>query len=133
MRFLLIGIGILLAVVATSAHHGLVMYDLRKPIALKGTIVRMDWINAHGFIYVEAPDPGGKTVTWVIETGSPGALTGQGWTKTALPVGQVVVVEGFKARDGSPKAACSKVRFTDGHTRGCGGHAPGRPSEPSRQ
>jgi hypothetical protein len=125
MRTFFGAIAVVLAASVSLAHHGLVMYDTAKPITLKGTFARMDWVNAHGFIYLEVAGRDGEPVTWPIETGSPGALTGHGWARGDLPIGKVVVVEGFLARDGSSKAVCNRVTFPDGRTRGCGGHAPG--------
>lgn len=121
---LVAGVGMLLAALPALAHHTMAEFDVSKPITLKGTFTRMEWVNPHGLIHIDVKGPDGKVVTWAIETGTPAALSRYGWARNSLPVGKEILVEGFRARDGTSRASGSRVTFPDGQTLRCGGHAP---------
>jgi len=70
-------------------------------------------------------DPDGKVTSWLIEGGSPNQLLRLGFNKSALPKGSEVVVEGFRAKDGSNRAVGQFVGFADGRKLFLGGSAPG--------
>jgi Family of unknown function (DUF6152) len=42
------------------------------------------------------------TTNWAIELGSPNVLVRNGWRRTTVKIGDVVVVQGSKARNGTP-------------------------------
>ena len=55
-----------------SAHHAFAAeFDADKPITLKGTVTRMDWINPHSWIYLDVKKPDGSVEKWMIEGGPP--------------------------------------------------------------
>src|SRR5882672_6158772 len=90
---------------ALSAHHSFsAEYDSTKPVRLQGHVVRVEWINPHTWIHLEVKDADGKARVWMIEGGAPNAMLRRGFTKTSLPVGTEIVVEGFRAVDGSLNA-----------------------------
>ena len=67
-----VGAALLFAPGPTSAHHSFVTeFDLAKPITVRGTITRMEWVNPHGWIYIDAKGPEGRVENWKFETGSP--------------------------------------------------------------
>jgi hypothetical protein len=53
-------------------------------------------------------------VNWALETGGANALYRRGWRKEDLPVGEVVVFEGWQARNGSATANVNSITFKDG-------------------
>lgn len=101
--------------VTVGAHHSFsAQFDRSKPITLTGPVTKVEWINPHGRIYVDAKDASGKVVNWEIELGAPAILSRNGWKRTAVPVGGVVTVTGYLAKDGSNMANASTVTLADG-------------------
>lgn len=104
------------AVIQVFAHHSFsAEYDANKPITIKGTVTRFDWMNPHVRFYVETKDENGNTVTWDLELMSPNTLTRAGWNRHSLKVGDKVTVTAYLAKDGSKRAnARGQVTLADG-------------------
>ena len=111
----LIAGGILLGALPGQAHHSFsAEFDINQPIKLTGVLTKMDWVNPHGWIYVDVTQPDGKVVNWAIEAGGPTQLLRRGLRKTDFPPGLEVTVEGFRARSGKPIANGRSVTMKDG-------------------
>jgi len=125
---LLAGLGILIAAVPAPAHHAFAAeFDAKKPIKLKGTVVRMEWINPHSWIHIDVKRPNGKVERWMIEGGPPNALYRRGFTRDSLPTGAEIVVEGFQAKDGSMRGNGRDITFADGRKLFLGSSGTGAP------
>ena len=74
----------------------------------------MQWINPHAWIHVDVKRPDGKLETWMIEGGTPNTLFRRGFTKDSLKTGTRIVVEGYRAKDGSLRANGRDITFPDG-------------------
>ena len=97
------------------AHHAEVAeYDSTKPVKVSGTLSKFEWSNPHVWFYVDVKGDDGKITTWGFSTQPPGALMRRGVNKSALKIGEVVNVEGVRARDGSNNAAMRSLTFADG-------------------
>ena len=50
--------------VQVSAHHSFAAeFDAKRPVKLRGTLVKMEWINPHSWIHIDVKDPtSGKVV-----------------------------------------------------------------------
>ena len=118
MRFVLVAVGfavVFAAVRPVVAHHSFAAeFDASKPVKLRGTLTKMDWVNPHGWIYIAVKGDDGTIVNWGIEAGAPNALLRRGLRRTDFPLGTEVVIEGYRAKDGSTKANGHKVTFADG-------------------
>ena len=123
-------VAIVWATATTSAHHAFAAeFDATKPIKLRGTVVKMEWINPHTWLHLEVKRPDGKTERWMIEGGPPNALYRRGFNKNSLPVGAELVVEGFRAKDGSMKGNGRELTFSDGRRLFVGSSGTGAPRD----
>jgi hypothetical protein len=121
---------LLIAGASVSAHHAFAAeFDAARPVVLKGTVTKMEWINPHSWIHLDVKGADGKAVSWMIEGGAPNALLRRGFSKTSLPAGTEISVEGFQAKDGSNKANGRDITFPDGKKLFVGSSGTGAPGE----
>ena len=126
----MIGAGLLLGTAPVTAHHAFsAEFDANRPLQLQGTIAKTEWINPHSWIHVDVEGEDGEIVTWAIECGAPNSLMRRGLNKNSIPVGTELVIEGFRAKDGSTTANASDITFPDGSTFFVGSSGTGAPYE----
>jgi hypothetical protein len=122
--------GLMFTATRTSAHHAFAAeFDASKPIKLRGTVVKMEWINPHTWIHLDVKTPNGKVERWMIEGGPPNALYRRGFTQKSLPNGSEILVEGFRAKDGSLKGNGRDLTFADGRRLFVGSSGTGAPRD----
>ena len=131
---LLASIALLSAALPVSAHHSFAaQYDAKKSITLKGKVTKVEWANPHVYFYMEATDENGAVTTWAIENGPPTTLFREGWRKDTLKTGDVITVEGFRAKDGSNTANARSVVLSDGRKVFAGSSGDGATSTTGKQ
>lgn len=110
-----VGLAMLWAAVPAVAHHSFAAeFDEKQPITLKGKLTKMEWVNPHGWLHIDVTEPDGKVVNWAIEAGGPNALLRRGLRRTDFPMGSELVIDGYRAKNGTPTANGSNVKFADG-------------------
>jgi hypothetical protein len=123
-----VAIALLLALGTLEAHHSFAAeFDINQPVSLRGTLTKMEWVNPHGWIYLDVTGNDGTVVNWAIETGSVVGLQRRGLRKTDFPLGAVILVQGYRAKNGKPIANGAKVTFANGRDFSLGSSSePGR-------
>lgn len=98
-----------------AAHHAFAaQYDINKPIELKGVVTRVEFLNPHIYFYIDVQIDSGGTAHWAVEGGTPNGLRRAGWGKDTLKVGDVVTVNGHRAKDGTNLIALQSLVLADG-------------------
>ena len=127
---LLIGTAWLASAASVVAHHAFsAEFDADRPLQLRGTVSKTEWINPHSWIHVDVEGEDGQMVTWAIECGAPNALMRRGLNKNSVPVETALVIDGFGAKDGSTTANARDITFPDGSTFFVGSSGTGAPYE----
>jgi hypothetical protein len=114
----------------TFGHHAFsAEFAADKPIKLQGTVSKVEWTNPHVWIYIDVKRADGKVETWGIEGGAPNALMRRGFRKASLPIGTPIVVEGYRAKDGSLKANGRDLTLVNGEKLFMGSSGTGAPGD----
>jgi Family of unknown function (DUF6152) len=97
------------------AHHSFAaQYDATKAIRLTGTLAKVEWTNPHTYFYLDVKEDNGVVVRWGCEGGAPGALSRRGFKRGDLKVGDTIVVDGYRSRDGSRLIDARRITLADG-------------------
>ena len=120
--------GVFLAAVPVWAHHAFAAeFDPKRPVKLRGKVTKFEMINPHSWIHLDVTSDDGKTTEWMVEGGSPNALFRRGININTVPVGTVILVDGYQAKDGANRAVGSDLTFADGKRLFMGSSSPDSP------
>jgi hypothetical protein len=124
-------LGSLSAAIPMFAHHSFsAEFDSSKTVSLEGTVVKVDWMNPHIYIYLDVKDDkSGAVTSWQCEGGAPNALTRQGWTKNDLKKGDLISIDGTLAKDASKTCNATSVKLADGRRVFAGSSNPDAPKQ----
>ena len=100
------------------AHHSIsAEFDTSKSFTVKGTLTKIEWVNPHAYIYVDAKDESGSLTAYSFETGPPGNLRRSGVLRNMFNVGDAVSIEAYAAKDGTRHLGLVRsITFADGRT-----------------
>jgi hypothetical protein len=124
------------------AHHAFgAEFDRDAPILIEGQITRLEWVNPHTWIHIDATmlyraiegdtiHPTAGTEVWAVEGGTPNTLLRRGLRRDCLTPGTEVIVDGYQTKDHSIKRANGRdITFTDGAKIFLGSSGTGAPYE----
>ena len=126
----MVSAGFLAAAVPVVAHHAFsTEFDADKPIKLEGTVTKMEWVNPHAWMHIDVMKPDGTTEAWAIEGGTPNTLLRRGINRDSVKVGTVVLVDGYRAKDGSLKGNGRDLTLQNGQKLFMGSSGTGAPAD----
>lgn len=119
-----------------SAHHAFsAEFDADLPIALRGPITRVEWINPHSWIHLNHTNEDGTTQLWMVEGGTPNTLLRRGINRNTLVIGSEIIVTGYQSKDRLCTPECRgngrDITFPDGRKLFMGSSGTGAPSDGS--
>ena len=105
------------AALPAHAHHAFAAeFDANQPVHFTGVVKSMRWTNPHAWILVDVTLDDGTVEEWAIEAGTPVVLFRRGFTKESLAPGTEIVIDGYRAKDGSRRANGRDLTLADGRT-----------------
>ena len=106
---------ILAAAVPLLAHHSFAAeFDASQALRLTGALTKIEWTNPHSYFYIDVKDEAGNITKWSCEAGSPGALSRRGFKRGDIKLGDTIIVDGYRAKDGSRLMDARRVTLPDG-------------------
>jgi Family of unknown function (DUF6152) len=101
-----VGVALLFSASPVRAHHAFAAeFDDKRPVHfVDATVTKVEFINPHSWIHVDAKMPDGTVENWAIEAGSPNILMRRGITRETLKAGDKINVDGYQSKDGSHRA-----------------------------
>ena len=117
-----------------ETHHAFSSeFDADRPFRVKGTIVRVEWINPHSWVHVDVVQEDGLLVPWMMEGGTPNTLLRAGLTRSILQPGTEVIVRGYQSKDPDCEPKCRgsgrDITFADGGRIFMGSSGTGAPRD----
>ncbi len=111
-------LGMLWFVPSPEAHHAFAAeFDVNKVIELKDAkVIKMEWVNPHAWLTLEAQNADGEMEQWAAEFGPPNTLFRKGYRRSSLLPDMKITVLGFGAADGQNILNVDTVVLPDGRT-----------------
>jgi hypothetical protein len=96
------------------AHHGVANFDLNKEITISGTVTRIDLVNPHSWLFLDAPGADGRVVTWRCELRGATVLRRSGWSPEMFRAGTTITITGAPDRFEPNTCYLGSAVFADG-------------------
>jgi hypothetical protein len=117
IRVLILALVLLAAGSSLWGHHSpTAEFDMSKKLSLTGTLTKVDWINPHIQVALDAKNTEGKIENWTFESNPPSWFRRVGVNRAefAKAIGQTVSVEAVRAKNGTLYGYLQKISFPDG-------------------
>jgi len=114
---------LLLSAGPAAAHHSFsAQYDADQPVGLTGAVTKVEWNNPHVYFYIDVlNEETGRIESWAWEMGAPAVIQRSGWTRNSMKIGDLVTVEGSRAKNGDTHGnARSVILVRTGERLGAG-------------
>ncbi len=127
-------LGLVAAPERAEAHHAFAAeFDADAPVLLRGHITRVEWVNPHTWIHIDAMYDDGEPIAWMVEGGTPNTLLRAGLNRNTLQPGTEIIVRGYQSKDRLCEPACKAngrdVTFLDGTKLFMGSSGTGAPRD----
>ncbi len=124
------------AIAPALAHHAFnAEFDGNAPVLLRGKVTKVQWINPHAWVHMEAVQPGKPAQAWMVEGGTPNTLIRSGINRDSIKPGTEIVVRGYQSKDKICAPACKAngrdVTLPDGRKLFMGSSGTGAPKDGS--
>jgi Family of unknown function (DUF6152) len=112
------------------AHHSFAAeFDASKAVRIAGTLTKIEWTNPHSYFYLDVKNDKGQVENWACEGAAPGALSRRGFKKGDIKLGDALIVDGYRAKDGSRLIDARRVTLPDGRSIYGGSPGDGGPGD----
>jgi hypothetical protein len=102
---------------SVSAHHNMsAIFDFNDRVTVTGTMTKLEWVNPHIYMYVDAKKAVDTVEAWSVEGPSPSYFRTHDIPKSEFEgaIGKIVTVEASRARDGSKSGLLRIVTLPGG-------------------
>ena len=87
-------------------------------------------MNPHVYFYIDVRDDStGKITNWAFEMGAPAVIQRNGWTRNSMKIGDMVIVDGTRAKSGLPHANARSVTMASTGKKLGAGSSEGQPEQ----
>lgn len=123
-------VGLWVGGVNLLAHHAFsAEFDANKPLTMRGTVTKVEWINPHSWFHIDVKKPDGTVEKWMAEAGNPSNLFRHGFSKDVIAPGMEIVVDGYQAKDGSHRMNGRDLTLPGGKKLFMGSSGTGAPKD----
>jgi len=114
-RLLFAAAAMMIVAMPIIAHHSFAAeFDASQALRVTGALTKIEWTNPHSYFYIDVKDENGNISKWSCEAGSPGALSRRGFKRGDIKLGDTIIVDGYRAKDGSRLMDARRVTLPDG-------------------